>query len=755
MKFRNIAALSALSLALSACVSGSDNTTTDANPTAGFQAQFNPDFGILPFPNDLYSGTNGQLAIPGDAKVAANGPILEMNHLDGYGTQSDISVYFTSSIDPKSISGADVIMLKVTSFSPPSTAAKAVNPAGAASLLTFGTDYTAEVSPGTDVNGSVLTIKPLKPLAPSSVDPTTHAVTFSTYMVVVTKGLKDTSGNAASQSEAFTKVITADAPILAGKAYVPTGDATFDAAAQFTAPQLALIAGGLKIPLTDVAVTFSFSTEFLGIALAEVAATAAPTAQPSGVGIVDTGETVCQVLVAAKEIATTADCATDDPGSTFTEVFAGTVALPYYLTVPPKGSTAALTDSWHNAAGTDIALSATDPTSFVPKATVLQNVIPVLVALPLAGSPCGAMPGSGWPVVIFQHGITRNREDMLPIASALSVGGVAHGLCAAVVAIDLPLHGVTDTTDPFYTAGHERTFDMDANGVAGATGSSIGGSGAQFINLSSTITSRDNLREGAADLLNLVASLPNLHPATLPPLTPAVYGFDNTKVFYVGHSLGGIVGTVFLGADTEGAALTASAPKVTAGVLAMPGGHVAELLRLSPEFEPIIDAGLAKEGLAKGTQSYYDFYSEAQALVEDGDPGNYAALAATGHPIHMIEVVGGHDASSPPDQVVPNSATDVLIGQMGITTPISTVGAVNPVAAGVGHSTLAQFTTGDHGSILSPAAPTGASATVQGEFAAVTVEMQSEAASLVFDILAGAPVVTISSNTFLSTTLKQ
>ena len=38
----------------------------------------------------------------------------------------------------------------------------------------------------------------------------------------------------------------------------------------------------------------------------------------------------------------------------------------------------------------------------------------------------------------------------------------------------------------------------------------IDASGAQFINLTSTITSRDNLREGAADLINLVATLPNL-----------------------------------------------------------------------------------------------------------------------------------------------------------------------------------------------------------------------------------------------------
>lgn len=759
MKFRNIAALSALSLALSACVSGSDNTTTNANPTAAFQAQFNPSFGILPFPNDLYfnGSTTGQLNIPGDAKVAANGPILELNHLDGYGTQSDISVYFTQPVDKTTLTASNVAVLKVTSD--PTT--KAVT--GVTKILVPGTDYTAEVSPGTDVNGTVVTIKPLKPLDPSSA--TTGP---STYMVIVTRGVKDTSGASVAPSPAFSAIVAADTdkngvPVTSvAKINLAANDPLLPVA-EFTLPQLA-VAAAVGAKPADVAVVFSFSTQYLGLSLGILDAGATATVQPSGVGIVDTGETVCQILVASKQLAAASDCATEVPGSTVTEVFAGTVALPYYLTVPAKGKTDALTDSWHNAAGGDTIIS-TDPTaSETPKATVAQNVIPIIVALPTASSGC-TMPGGGWPVTIFQHGITRNREDVFAIASSLSVGG-APALCTAVLAIDLPLHGVTDPTDPFYrnqlfngTAAAalltktptERTFDMDSTGAAGATGSSIDTSGAFFINLNSTITSRDNLREGAADLINLVASLSGMAAIT-PPAT--VNTFDHTKVFFVGHSLGGIVGTTFLGADTEGASLSASAPRVTAGVLAMPGGHLAELLRLSPTFGPVIDSGLAQQGIVKGTQSYYDFYSQAQAVVEDGDPGNYAALAATGHPIHMIEVVGGHDTSSPPDQVVPNSATDVLIGQMGITTPISTPGP-NPVAAGVGHSTLAQFTSGDHGSILSPAAPSGASATVQGEFAAVTVEMQKEAASVVFDILSGASVVVVTSNTFLSTTLKQ
>jgi hypothetical protein len=99
---------------------------------------------------------------------------------------------------------------------------------------------------------------------------------------------------------------------------------------------------------------------------------------------------------------------------------------------------------------------------------------------------------------------------------------------------------------------------------------------------------------------------------------------------------------------------------------------------------------------------------------------------------------------------VPNSATDVLIGQMGITAPI----AANATLA-VGAPTLAQFTTGDHASILDPTAPTGASATVQANYLAVTTEMQGEAGSVIFDLLLGLPQVTVTDSTFLSPTLKK
>ena len=590
---RAAAALLVLIAPLAACVTGSDSSTTQ-NPNSGFQARFVPLGGEMPFPNDLYfnGSTTGTLNIPGSATVPQNAPLLALNHLDGFGTESDIDIYFTAPVDATTLA-ANVFVFQVTSD--PSN--KSIT--GFTKVLVPGTDYSIGLSPGSDSGNEIVTIKPLKPLAASTIVGTTAVP--ATYEVVVTTGVKDTSGNPVTPSADYSAILAADtasgAPV-GGVGTVVTNMGTSNpllGVAEFTFAQLEVaypVIHSLNPNFTtnDIAVTFSFSTAYLGVSLAEIAATATATAQPTGVGIVDTAKTVCTILLASGELPQGTPC-TAVPGSG-AEVYAGDVALPYYLTVPGTGSKAALTDFWKNAAGGDTAISATDATSFMPKATAPQNVIPILVTIP-AVSDCGTTPAGGWPVAIFQHGITRNREDMFGIASTLAKA------CLATVAIDLPLHGVTDTNDLLYAGPIERTFNMDATGAAGATGSAIDSSGAWFINLNSTITSRDNLREGAADLINL--------SVTLPTLSAGSNTFNGSKLFYVGHSLGGIVGTVFLGADSAGAQLAGRAPRITAAVLANPGGHIAELLRNSVAFGTDIDTQLAAAGLPKGSQSYYDF----------------------------------------------------------------------------------------------------------------------------------------------------
>jgi pimeloyl-ACP methyl ester carboxylesterase len=398
------------------------------------------------------------------------------------------------------------------------------------------------------------------------------------------------------------------------------------------------------------------------------------------------------------------------------DIVIGTINLPYYLSFPTEADpTAPLTKHWNATAGAYIEQCAgfgLDPTSVnltacnpVPASTRLQTV-PLLMTLPNANSG-RTKPADGWPLVIFQHGITRNRTDMFAVAGTLAAQGFA------VVAIDLPLHGITDTSNPFFVnneifalEARERTFNLDlSNNSTGAPGPDgvADPSGSYFINLTSLLTSRDNLRQGEADLLELS------HAASTFP------NIDASKISFVGQSLGSIVGTVFLAND----------PTVQVGVLSVPGGGIARLLDASPSFGPRIHAGLAAAGLVQGTPSYDAYFAATQTVIESGDPINFAAGTA-GKRILVHEVIGGGDVL--PDQVIPNrvpgaplSGTEPLIAALGLE-PIT---GSTQSADGIRGAT--RFLQGEHGSLLDPT-----------DFPAATVEMQGEMAS--FLVTGGAAV---------------
>ena len=323
------------------------------------------------------------------------------------------------------------------------------------------------------------------------------------------------------------------------------------------------------------------------------------------------------------------------------------------------------------------------------------------MTVPNATSLAATPPAAGWPVVIFQHGITRNREDLLAVADTLADAGFA------AIAIDLPLHGVTSTTDPLKAESNpafgddvERTFNLDfANNTTGAAGAdgSIDSSGTHFINLTSLLTSRDNVRQGVSDLLTLRKSLASI---TTVPLNISQVGF-------IGHSLGGIVGTVYLGAETTS----------TPASLVTTGGGIARLLDASPSFSPIIHAGLANAGLVQGSAGYDLFMANAQTMLDAADPINWGAKAAQTHPLHMIEVVGLNGVGS--DQVIPNR---VALAPLSGTEPLASIMGLKAVAqTTAGSDGIVRFTSGVHGSVLDPTVSFDATAEMQLELAAFQV----------------------------------
>lgn len=648
MSNRLAAAFLAAGFLLVGCSGSSSDGIGPTDPTSGngdpggstdvgdFHPNFVPLSGVLPYPTDLYfaGSTDGTLNLP-TTPFLPNAATI--NALDGFSTNASATVRFSAPIDPATISPASVIVLEVDV----DNATKAT--VGVRRPLVYGTDFTARVAATADSGGATLEIVPLKPLTPSS------GATNVGYLVYLTSGLEDTSGNAA----------TPDRDYLAIKDAQPTCAAltgTLNSICLLTGAHLA-IADAIALPRAAIVLSWSFSTQ----ATEDTMGYAAQLTPPASLGVVPTGLTLQALNPQLPPIA---------------DIYVGQLAITFYL-----DPAAPLTGRWEAAPGGP-GVPSTNLTRFnpVPVAKAENLPIPAFVTVPNVASG-QSKPVAGWPVIVFQHGITGNRVQAAAIAGAYASQGFV------VASIDLALHGITDPANPLYQAGAERTFDLDVDGEPG-----IDSSGSYFINLSSLLTTRDNLRQSALDIIQLVTALPalDLDGDTVPDI-------DGTRIHFAGLSLGAMVGTV---------ANATPIPTLSA-YLNAPGGGLASLVQQSETFGPIIDDGLAQNGLLPGMTLYDQFFRDAQTAVDAGDPLNYIDNAVAARPVLLTQVLN--------DTVVPNSATQRLINATAFL-KTATPG-LNPVAAGTG--TWVHFTSGSHGSLLSPAASL-----------AVTTEMQTHAASL-------------------------
>ena len=262
----------------------------------------------------------------------------------------------------------------------------------------------------------------------------------------------------------------------------------------------------------------------------------------------------------------------------------------------------------------------------------------------------------------------------------------------------------------------ERHFEIDlvANDTrAPGPDGAIDPSGTHFINLANLGNTRDNLREAAADLLTLSESIagaavpvPDVGPT---PSAQAGLPLNAGDKSFVGHSLGGIVGTTMLSYDES----------FTAGSLAMPGGGIAQLVANSEQLSVPIVTGLAREAgvdtadeaaLAEfAAGDLQTFLVAAQTVIDSGDPINHAAVLAAdgGTPIHLIEVTG--------DDVIPN---EVATAPLSGTRPLARVLGLPRVDTSATGDAYVRFSEGDHGSILLPEPSAAAFMEIQRQIAA-------------------------------------
>lgn len=638
-----------------------------AQTGAPFVAEFDPAAGIVPFPDDqLFIGsTDGTLNIPvNDQTDPASAPLLAVDSLDGFSTVAPITERFSAALDPASVRAGDTVRLFRVELVNPFLQPHAATPfrvEGIDAELVAGKDFTAGVM-ASDPTGRTLEIQPLRPLEPATA-----------YMVVLTDGIRSSDGQPALPDRDY---------ILAryrGALLDADGHSRFARLDDSQAHQLNLLhhqvvsqedaAAAWGLRRGHIVLSWTFLTQSNGAVLKQVADHTQPnslTLTPSGFSTADFG------------LAGVAD------------LYTGSLQINYYQEAPTLIPTVILTTHWTGVNDTPV-------TRYNPQPVVRQRLtIPVLASIPNAAS--GQLrPLDGWPVVIFQHGFGQNRTSLIAIADALAQAGVA------AVAIDAPLHGITDPSNPFYRGAQERTFNVDLidnrSGKPGADGK-IDPSGSHFIDLNSLLTSRDNLRQGVADLLQLAADLPQAHSAGRS--TPL---FDTQHIGFIGYSLGGILGGVLMGLDQHIGPVS----------LAMAGGGLAHLLESSEAFGPAIQAGLSAAGIAKGTPPYQTFFRLAQQVLDPADPVNYAATSS-GHPLDLLEVVG-----PPPDAVVPNHVPGAPLSG---TDPLARLLGLAPVAASSRNSgglrVLVRFAAGSHASFLNPATASD-----------VTREMQSEVANFV------------------------
>ncbi len=694
MRIRLTAVALLASLVLGGCTGSTTDNIGPTNTQSGnnappapppgvgeFVPLFRPSSGVLPFPIDLYfsGSTDGTLNMP--ASLAAVTPnFAALNALDGWSTTADITIRFSAPINPASLA-ANVRVIRVAI----DNATKAT--VGVLGILQPGVDYSIGVSPDVDSAGSTLLIRPLRPLVPST------GATNNGYLVLVTNGVTDAAGTAATPDTEYLTVRTAAIADLTGGVNPPTcasiTNATLNGVCRLTFAHLFIgtqLPGPLAVAPTSVVASFSFST----VATRDTLAFLAATTTPRPYSVFATGLNTSFMGL---------------PG--IANIYAGTLNIAYRLAVPATTtSNVVMTTPWQAAGasptpGIDPASRHLTRFNPVPAAGTSLD-IPLLLMVP----NIMAKPANGWPVAVFVHGFPRDRTDALLVADTMASRGIA------TIAIDMPLHGITPSSaayaQPFATP-IERTFNLDLqiNAVFGAPGQDgqVDPTGVNFLNLANALVQRDNSRQAIADIIALIRTIPTIDFDGV-----AGADFDATRIHVIGYSLGGThAGTVLglLGAEVKASALPSAAAMLT------------DTIKNSATYGPIINNLLAASGLQANTSLYRNFFRNLQAGFDAADTVNYASTiagaAAGGREVYLSTFEGGA-GGFPTDPVVPVSSTQRLIGTVGGggVARINTVGANNVAGTNGG---WVPFSQGIHNSLLDP-----------GPSLQTTVEIQSQIA---------------------------
>ncbi len=676
---------------------------------------YSPAGGDLPLPNDLlFNGSSDlTLNLPAADPTDFSDPLAAAGTLDGWSATAPISMTFNSSdpgvsLNASSVVGGDTIRVyKVNTLR---------------SEVVPGTGIISPTGPVTSIERELVPNLEYVVVAngPRSVAiiPTAPLEQQAGYMVVATNGLSDSDGEAILNDAEFA-IVKSTSPLDPN-----TEEGALEPVRELVNAMITATEAFGGPSRSETIVAFQFTVQSVGAVM-----------QSAKLAIID-GPLAAGATPALSFSSLFTDT-TPFTGIGAADLYKGSIALNYLLGVPSvENPTAPLNTFWRAAEQLPLGPGgALVPNPLLPVlgdfltyANSFPGVNSVETAPLLVSMPKAALcpkPANGYPVAIFQHGITSNRTAALGIMDAMA----APPSCRAVVSMDQPLHGIS-ANDPVhlglqaasggaiglfegYTAGglRERTMGVDyLDNTTGAPGPDgiADSSGAHTINLANLLVARDNLRQATLDLLYLEKAIAFMD------VDGGGTDFDATNITFAGHSLGGIVGSNFV----------AYSDLVQAAALVNPGSGIAGLLDASLTFGPRIRGGIAA---AAGTTVdapefpalYAQFLFAAQTVIDPADPANTAAFALVNDvPTLMMQNLN--------DSVVPNSvATAPLSG----TVPMARVLETVPVAASapgqvVGSRLFSRLNSGLHATLLTPAGTAGPT-----EFLNVTTEMQTQVVS--------------------------
>ncbi len=645
----------------------------DDVPT-GFYASFDPTVGLMPYPNDILGflangSTDGTLNLTSVSfQLAASSSFgAPLNNIDGFSIFSRMQANFSDSVNGASLNPLSVFLIEVAldlstraviGLSDQTLCKLALAPQAACPPEIFGTgnpfliqgvDYNLSVAPDVGSGGQTIQLDPLRPLNSFTFQQFTPGA-INGYLMIVTNKVTDSAGTPASADAAYEQIKQG---YLAGLIQIPEDPSQIDPdsltqeelLALFIAAQLATVdaLSGAGAPLTveDVVVTASFSPqdtmtviqtvngyESLRNRPSQIAQALLPVDVPvPGVGVLPAGTPVTTGLLR------TAGGFPPEASKNNGNIYVGGVNIPYYQQTPTEASGGynVLSSYWVAEAGGNVL---GDPDSTVicrwnPNPVLRDNItIPLLMAIPndnsawVQAAKAQGFPvplPTGWPVVIYQPGFTRNRTDLPLVAEPWLDQGFA------VISIDLPFHGVT-ATDPAQSltallrvpGTTERTFDLDLRNNADPAilvpDGLIDPSSVNLLNPAPNglLTTRDNLREAAVSMLSFARSVGVMDIDGNPDTTD----FDASQINYVGHSGGAILGATLVALSDDFATIS----------LATSGAGIVKLLADSDVEEGFgfiltgLQKGLLTQGILPNSTTYNNYLRDMQNIWNAGDP---------------------------------------------------------------------------------------------------------------------------------------